>query len=229
MVGRGEWGLRGCLGLSDPPQNGPGVAHLVGSQQRLAEGFPPVDGEPGTGYLHPPAWQTVENNDILGKITQKKAPAPCEGRGHVGSCPPPSSCPTAKRRRGVWGHQEEPSGTANKGQGLNSAPCHAPEAASGLPDGNKQGRAGLGTPLKAGSTHASTLGKSCSLLGKISDSSTRTKGRPRARRRDSRCCRRGKKKHRGERFIGSGEPRPTPSPQHVGKAPELCPAGPGCV
>lgn len=35
-----------------------GGSHLVGCQQWLAEGFSPVDGEPGTGYLHPPGRET---------------------------------------------------------------------------------------------------------------------------------------------------------------------------
>lgn len=36
-------------------------AYLIGCQQRLAEGFSPVDGEPGTGYLHPPGRETGGN------------------------------------------------------------------------------------------------------------------------------------------------------------------------
>lgn len=46
-------------GLVPPKREG--SAHLVRCQQRLAEGFSPVDGEPGTGYLHPPGKETRSN------------------------------------------------------------------------------------------------------------------------------------------------------------------------
>lgn len=43
------------------PAKWEGGAHLVGCQQRLAEGFSPVDGEPGTGHLYPPGRETHGN------------------------------------------------------------------------------------------------------------------------------------------------------------------------
>lgn len=65
LAARSPTALREALGRHPtpglvPPKRERG-AHLVGCQQRLAEGFSPVNGEPGTGYLHPPGRETRSN------------------------------------------------------------------------------------------------------------------------------------------------------------------------
>lgn len=47
------WGAGTPPSQDCPPKTERG-AHLIGCQQWLAEGFSPVNREPGTGYLHPP-------------------------------------------------------------------------------------------------------------------------------------------------------------------------------
>lgn len=49
-------------------------AHLIGCQQWLAEGFSPVDGEPGTGYLHPPGREIPVGMSILGRASHNDTP-----------------------------------------------------------------------------------------------------------------------------------------------------------
>lgn len=173
-----------------PPQGERG-AHLVGRQQRLAEGSSPVDGEPGTGYLHPAGRDTHSN-----RWGTSRSEAPRKESGWAGcevpTVPGPPRTATSPPR---------PVSTARAGVHSASPGDSRTDVAGTASHGNGrpgQGQGILGTPgLEQGisSTHASTSGKSRSLLGKISDSSTRTKGRPSARRRDSRCC--GAKRHLG--------------------------------
>lgn len=74
-----------------PPTKRKGGAHLVGRQQRLAEGFSPVDGEPGTGHLHPPGRETRGNRwgqafwEEQAAMKPRRVPLRRKRSGHIDS------------------------------------------------------------------------------------------------------------------------------------------------
>lgn len=161
-------------------------------------------------------WQQMKNS-ILGRTSHSEGlQQPLEGKGasrehgpHCSRATLPRTATSPPQPVGTVHtvvHSASPSQNRTDVTGMASCWDQRPREGWGILETSRQGLS---------STHASTSGKSCSLLGKISDSSTRTKGRPRALRRDSRCCR------EAERQVGAQMSPASPS--------QVLPTAPFCL
>lgn len=88
------WAECHAQGWEGSSRNPPGTAHLIGCQQWFAEGLPPVDGEPGTGDLHPPAR----------RMAALRTPKPCMRNPRVALGNPCEELLRPRTTAWIWGH-----------------------------------------------------------------------------------------------------------------------------